>query len=269
MGVESSVEMRSWGCALVLLILHSEIITVEATVAHYDALKTMVQFATTARELAQLFRPLRQALEVMDSSTKQKTSEPEKGKITRGDSLEAIQHIQLEWRGVEDNPVEEGAEEDESYYHKLTVALLGKPGDQGSVPLDEAHSVPAMMNLWLALFLYACAKNVSYSNPLASDVEPPTSAEMRRESFLLSSSKPLPTFEEGNSSTRTSSLSGNFLMGFAFFSLLLAIWFAPPAIRAKLLAGALVALGAANTIPTADAATDETRFIAQPDVATL
>ena len=87
-------------------------------------------------------------------------------------------------------------------------------------------------------------------------MDPPTSAELRKESSLALSSKPLPTFDQGNSSTRTSSLVGNFFVGFALVSLLLAIWLAPPALRSKLVAGVLVALGAANTVPIADTVSD-------------
>eukprot|EP00300_Choanocystis_sp_HF-7_P042160 c8932_g1_i1.p1 GENE.c8932_g1_i1~~c8932_g1_i1.p1 ORF type:complete len:324 (+),score=62.01 c8932_g1_i1:112-972(+) len=112
-----------------------------------------------------------------------------------------------------------------------------------SLALDEAHSVPATTMFWLAAFLYGLGRNTLNSNPSAPpDMEPANPTAVSKEFSVGSSSSSSledgasnAAGENGNSSTQSSVLVGNFFMGWAVVSLLLAIMFAPKT-QAKVLA---------------------------------
>jgi hypothetical protein len=156
-----------------------------------------------------------------------------------------------------------------------------------SAPSNEAHSVAGTMLLFTAFFLYGLAMNAFGSNPSAS-TRAPTSYGISQKTSLQSSPDSTSSIpprsqewleknsaaamremkrkdldQDMNPITRSSLLTGNFFMGFGVACLVLALWFAPQQTRAKLLAGAMMLMTAAQTLPR------EVERISQEDYAQL
>lgn len=119
----------------------------------------------------------------------------------------------------------------------------GLQGPNDAFALNEAHSVPALLLLWVALFMYGMGRNVTNSNSLAIGVRPRNPGELVKESFQTSgssfTSKTPDHGNESNPATMVSCLAGNFAMGFAVILFFAAVFFARPS-RAKVMAMAAV-----------------------------